>query len=162
MRNVIGFWRTVRLIASLAVVAVLTSAAFAQSSARGAISGTVKDPTGAGVAGATVEIVNQQTGVVERTLTTNAEGNFTATLLPRARPDRGLSLTSRAHDGQAGHYLTYIDTAADELTALAMHGFEEQLDVRVDNGALRAEHAFWIFGFPFLTLHDRIARKPAA
>ncbi len=90
------------------------------------------------------------------------EGSFTATLLPRSRPDRGLSLTSRAHDGQAGHYLTYIDTAADELTALAMHGFEEQLDVHVDDGTLRSEHAFWIFGFPFLTLHYRITRKPAA
>ena len=28
--------------------------------------------------------------------------------------------------------------------------------------ALRAEHSFWIFGFPFLTLDYRIARKPAA
>ena len=90
------------------------------------------------------------------------EGSFTATLLPRSRPDRGLTLTSRAHDGQAGHYLTYVDTAADELTALAVHGFEEQLDVFVEDGALRAEHAFWVFGFPFLTLHYRIARKPAA
>jgi hypothetical protein len=90
------------------------------------------------------------------------EGSFTATLLPRSRPDRGLMLTSRAQDGQAGHYLTYIDTAADQLTALAVHGFEEQLDVYVGNGALRAEHTFWIFGFPFLTLHYRIARKPAA
>jgi hypothetical protein len=89
------------------------------------------------------------------------EGSFTATLRPRARPDRGLTLTSRVHDGQAGHYLTYIDTAADELTALAVPGFEEQLDVFVDNGALRAEHAFWVFGFPFLTLHYRIERKPA-
>ena len=89
------------------------------------------------------------------------EGSFTATLLPRSRPDRGLTLTSRVHDGQAGHYLTYVDTAADELTALAVHGFEEQLDVFVDDGALRAEHAFWVFGFPFLTLHYRIARKPA-
>ena len=89
------------------------------------------------------------------------EGSFTATLLPRSRPDRGLRLTSRAHDGQAGHYLTYIDTSADELTALAVHGFEEQLDVFVDNGALRAVHTFWIFGFPFLTLDYRIARKPA-
>jgi hypothetical protein len=88
-------------------------------------------------------------------------GSFTATLVPRSRPDRGLTLTSRAHDGQAGHYLTYIDTAAEELTALAVHGFEEQLDVYVEDGALRAEHAFWIFGFPFLTLHYRIARKPA-
>lgn len=87
------------------------------------------------------------------------EGSFTATLLPRSRPDRGLTLTSRVHDGQAGHYLTYVDTAADELTALAVHGFEEQLDVFVDDGALRAEHAFSVFGFPFLTLNYRIARK---
>jgi hypothetical protein len=90
------------------------------------------------------------------------EGSFTATLLPRSRPDRGLTLTSRVHDGQAGHYLTYVDTAADELTALAVHGFQEQLDVFVEEGALRAEHAFWIFGFPFLTLHYRITRKPVS
>lgn len=88
------------------------------------------------------------------------EGSFTATLRPRSRPDGGLTLTSRVHDGQAGHYLTYIDTAADELTALAVHGFEEQLDVYVDDGGLRAEHSFWIFGFPFLTLDYRIGRKP--
>ena len=62
------------------------------------------------------------------------EGSFTATLLPRSRPDRGLTLTSRVDDGQAGHYLTYVDTAADELTALAVHGFEEQLDVFVEDG----------------------------
>ncbi len=89
------------------------------------------------------------------------EGSFTATLLPRSRPDRGLTLTSRVHDGQAGHYLTHVEPAADELTVLAVHGFEEQLDVFVEDGALRAEHAFWVFGFPFLTLHYRITRKPA-
>jgi hypothetical protein len=90
------------------------------------------------------------------------EGSFTATLAPRSRPDRGLTLTSRVDDGQAGHYLTYVDTSADELTALAVHGFEEQLDVFVEDGALRATHAFWVFGFPFLTLHYRITRKPTA
>ncbi len=89
------------------------------------------------------------------------EGSFTATLLPQSRPDRGLTLTSRVDDGQAGHYLTYVDSAADELTALAVHGFEEQLDVFVEDDVLRAEHAFWLFGFPFLTLHYRITRKPA-
>ena len=87
------------------------------------------------------------------------EGSFTATLRPQARRDGGLTLTSRVRDGQAGHYLTYVDTAADELTALAVHGFEEQLDVFVEDGVLRAEHAFWVFGFPFLVLHYRIARK---
>ena len=90
------------------------------------------------------------------------EGSFTATLLPRSRPDGGLTLTSRAADGQAGHYLSYVDTAADELTTLAVHGFQEQLDVFVEEGTLRAEHAFWLFGFPFLTLHYRISRKPTA
>jgi hypothetical protein len=90
------------------------------------------------------------------------EGSFTATLLPRSRPDGGLTLTSRVHDGQAGHYLTYVDSTADELTALAVHGFEEQLDVFVEDGALRAEHAFWVFGLPFLTLHYRIGRKSGA
>jgi hypothetical protein len=88
------------------------------------------------------------------------DGSFTATLRPQARPDRGLTLTSRVHDGQAGHYLTYVDPTADELTALAVHGFEEQLDVFVEAGALRAAHSFWVFGFPFLTLDYRITRKP--
>jgi hypothetical protein len=87
------------------------------------------------------------------------EGSFTATLLPRSRPDGGLRLTSRVHDGQAGHYLAYVDPAADELTVLAVPGFQEQLDVHVEGGALRAEHAFWIFGLPFLTLDYRITRK---
>jgi hypothetical protein len=89
------------------------------------------------------------------------EGSFTATLRPRSRPDGGLTLTSRVRDGQAGHYLTYVDTSADELTALAVHGFEEQLDVFVEDDVLRAEHAFWVFGLPFLVLRYRIARKPA-
>src|SRR3954471_17564535 len=88
------------------------------------------------------------------------EGSFTATLLPQARPDRGLRLTSRVHDGQAGHYLTYIDSTADELTALSVHGFEEQLDVYVEDAALRAEHTFWVFGYQFLTPHYRMTRKP--
>jgi hypothetical protein len=87
------------------------------------------------------------------------EGSFTATLRPRSRSDRGLTLTSRVDDGQAGHYLTYVDPEADELTVLAVNGFEEQLDVFVEDGVLRAEHAFWVFGFPFLTLHYRIERK---
>ncbi len=89
------------------------------------------------------------------------EGSFTATLLPRSRPDRGLTLTSHVSDGHAGHYLSYVDTAADELTTLAVHGFEEQLDVFVEDGVLRAEHSFWVFGFLFLTLHYRITRKAA-
>lgn len=88
------------------------------------------------------------------------EGSFTATLRPRSRPDGGLTLTSRVTDGQAGHYLSYVDTAADELTTLSVPGFEEELDVWVRDGELRAEHVFRLFGFGFLTLDYRITRKP--
>src|SRR5215467_5370986 len=90
------------------------------------------------------------------------QASFTATLLPRARPGGGLVLTSRADDGQAGHYLAYVDPATRDLTALAVHGFAEQLDVYVHDGELRAEHAFSVFGLPFLVLHYRINRKPGS
>ena len=60
------------------------------------------------------------------------QASFTATLLPRARPGGGLVLTSRSDLDQPGHYLAYIDPATRDLTALAVHGFAEQLDVYVD------------------------------
>ena len=89
------------------------------------------------------------------------EGSFTATLLPRTGPGGGLTLTSRG-DGLShpGHYLTYVDRSDDQLTALAVPGFAEQLDVYVDDGQLRADHAFAVFGLPFLTLRYTIDRKP--
>ena len=62
------------------------------------------------------------------------QASFTATLLPRLRADGGLTLTSMGVDDQIGHYLTYIDPSTDELTALAVHGFAEHLDVYVDGG----------------------------
>ena len=88
--------------------------------------------------------------------------SFTATLLPRARPDGGLVLTSRSDLDQPGHYLAHTDPATQELTVLAVRGFAEQLDVYVHDGELRAEHAFSVFGLPFLVLNYRIHRKPVS
>jgi hypothetical protein len=85
--------------------------------------------------------------------------SFTATLQPSARPGGGLVLDSRVPGGQPGHYITYIDPVTEELTTAAVRGFAERLDVYADGGELRAEHAFWVFGFPFLVLHYRIKRK---
>jgi hypothetical protein len=90
------------------------------------------------------------------------QGSFTATLQPRARPGGGLVLTSRSEDDQPGHYLTYIDPETRDLTVLAVHGFAEELDVYVEDGEVRAEHAFWVFGMAFLVLHYRMHRKPGA
>jgi hypothetical protein len=102
--------------------------------------------------------------------------SFTATLLPRARPGagngpgdgpgdgpgngQGLVLDSRSELDQPGHYLTYIDAETAELTTVVVRGFAERLDVYVEAGELRAEHAFWVFGLPFLVLHYRMHRKP--
>ncbi len=88
------------------------------------------------------------------------QASFTATLAPRARPGGGLVLDSRSDLDQPGHYLTYIDAQTGELTTAAVRGFAERLDVYVEQGQLRAEHAFWVFGFPFLVLHYRMHRKP--
>jgi hypothetical protein len=60
---------------------------------------------------------------------------------------------------QPGHYLTYVDPQTRELTTLAVHGFAEQLDVYVEDGQVRAEHAFRVFGLPFLILQYRMHRK---
>ena len=93
------------------------------------------------------------------------QASFTATLAPSARPGagsgQGLVLDSRSELDQPGHYLTYIDPQTSELTTAAVRGFAERLDVYVDDqGELRAEHAFWVFGLPFLVLHYRMHRKP--
>jgi hypothetical protein len=87
------------------------------------------------------------------------QANFTATLAPRRRPGGGLRLTSKGGDGQTGHYLSYIDAGSRALSTLAVHGFAEELDVYVEDGELRADHAFSVFGLPFLTLEYRITRK---
>jgi hypothetical protein len=87
------------------------------------------------------------------------QASFTATLLPSSRPDGRLVLTSRSDLDHPGHYLTVVDAATRDLTALAVHGFAEELDVYVAGEELRAEHAFWVFGLPFLVLHYRIHRK---
>lgn len=87
------------------------------------------------------------------------QGTFTATLLPKGRAGGGLKLTSKSDLPHPGHYLAYIDPATRDMTALAVAGFAEELQVHVTGGELRAEHAFWVFGLPFLVLHYRIRRK---
>ena len=88
------------------------------------------------------------------------QASFTATLAPTARPGGGLVLSSRSELKHPGHYLTYIDSETRELTTAEVRGFAEQLDVFVEDGELRAEHAFWVFGLPFMVLHYRMHRKP--
>ncbi len=64
------------------VVLAAAAIAAAQGGATGAISGTAQDISGAALVGAEVQIINQDTGVVTRTMKTDANGSFVAPLLP--------------------------------------------------------------------------------
>ena len=71
-------WR--RIIAALALIVSMTAVAYAQNEGR--FTGAVLDPSGAVVAGATVSVKNERTGVV-KTVTTDAGGRYVVTgLLP--------------------------------------------------------------------------------
>ncbi|WP_263384846.1 carboxypeptidase regulatory-like domain-containing protein [Granulicella arctica] len=68
-------------VALLIAAFTLTSVASAQE-VSGSISGTIIDPSGASVKGAIVTLTNADRGHVERSLTTNAAGFYTANSLP--------------------------------------------------------------------------------
>ncbi len=73
---------SIRLVILSLIAFAFTAQAFGQGGATGAIAGTVQDPSGAVVANAEVHITNQDTNVLERTVTTGADGTFAAPLLP--------------------------------------------------------------------------------
>ncbi|HKX28822.1 MAG TPA: carboxypeptidase-like regulatory domain-containing protein, partial [Blastocatellia bacterium] len=72
--------RARRILSTLVVMAFLTVTAWSQTF-RGGISGSVTDNTGAVIAGAGVQIVNQATGLT-RTQETTSTGDFTFAELP--------------------------------------------------------------------------------
>jgi carboxypeptidase family protein/TonB-dependent receptor-like protein len=76
MRSVLRF-----LASGLLTSILFAATAFSQGSQTGGITGVVTDPQGSVVAGATVEIFNENTGKQERSTNTNEDGAFTATLL---------------------------------------------------------------------------------
>src|SRR5260370_1181568 len=69
-----------RFVQALTFVLFLATSANAQETT-GTITGTVRDPSGATVPGASVTILNARTGV-ERRIAANSEGNYVAAALP--------------------------------------------------------------------------------
>lgn len=66
--------------------AVLTFCAAALAQNTGSITGTVKDPTGASISGASVVITNPDHGINRQTVT-NSDGEYTETALPQGKYD---------------------------------------------------------------------------
>src|SRR5437016_1645662 len=77
-----------RVLLRLAVLIAFFSwvcSAGAQITSNGDITGTVKDPSGAALPGATVTITNADTGLVARRVTSDQSGNYSAPLLSVGR-----------------------------------------------------------------------------
>ena len=71
-----------RVVGILFLTLTLSSAAWAQGGATGAINGTVQDQSGAAVANAKIDIISEATSQSVRQVTADSAGLFTAPLLP--------------------------------------------------------------------------------
>ena len=78
MRVVRSLFAVVFLLATL----LFGARVYGQGGATGAIGGAVVDTSGASISGAEVQIISASTESLARKLTTNADGEFVATLLP--------------------------------------------------------------------------------
>jgi len=119
-----------KLLTSLVLVLVAGMSAnqvLAQGGATGAISGVVQDPSGAVVPDAEVRIINQQTGVLARTLTTDANGAFTAQLLPV-----GVYSISVKSSGFAVETFADVDVRITETTRVTARMRPQALQQRVE------------------------------
>jgi hypothetical protein len=101
-------------------VLVLSAIAFAQSD-RGTITGTVTDPAGAVIPGATIKAKNTATGVEYPAATTNT-GNYTLAQLPTGPYEVSVSMTG---------FKTYVRTGLTVLAAQTL-----RIDVTLEIGAI--------------------------
>src|SRR5258707_9592040 len=83
MREVYKIFGATLLLTAL----LLASRAYGQGGATGAIAGAVVDTSGASISGAEVQIISASTESIVRKLSTNADGEFVATLLPPGNYD---------------------------------------------------------------------------
>jgi hypothetical protein len=109
----------------------------ARASMGGAISGTVKDPTGSAIAGASVSAVETNTGLAYKTHTSNA-GYYALPVLPVGRYDLDVEA-----QGFAGYHRKDIvlDTNASLTLDAALQPGQVQQTVTVSDCALHIETA---------------------
>src|SRR5437867_1425749 len=113
------------------LVLTLIGHALGQGGATGAITGTVEDPSGAVLAGADVRILNQDTGALARSLKTDANGSFTATLLPVG--SYTVSVTSGGFQEAKFSDIPVRVTETTRMTAkLRPQAVQEKIDVQAE------------------------------
>ena len=127
------------ILAAVALLALSSLVATAQESA-GSISGTITDPSGASVKGATVTLTNTDRGQDIRKLTTNSAGFYTATSLPLGTYSIKISYKGFKSEVVTGIVLH----VADDLTVnrtLTVGNAEETISVLADQVQLNLQDA---------------------
>jgi Carboxypeptidase regulatory-like domain len=130
---------TRRVVFALLLSMTAAQLALGQTSTTGAIRGTVTDPQGATIAGATVTVTSEATAQV-RTVKTDASGQFTVGLLP---PEvYKITITSPGFKTEQPAPITVIVTETARADAKLVLGSEsETVEVTSDAQLLQSENA---------------------
>jgi hypothetical protein len=121
----------------LLVGAFFISGVFAQSeSGASSLEGSVKDQNGAVVQGATVTVKNTETNL-ERTVTTNADGNFSVNVLPVG--NYNVKVNSNGFAEYSANTVLKVGETTPVEVVLAPQGANVQVEVTGDTDTIDAE-----------------------
>ena len=115
-----------RILLGLCIVGLMAASALAQGGT-GQISGTVTDPNGAVVSGASVKIVNTSTNLA-RNSTTNEDGVYTFTLLPAGT--YSVEVSSQGFQAYKATAVVNVAQTTAIDTQLSVSGGEVTVDVQ--------------------------------
>ncbi|HET8667825.1 MAG TPA: carboxypeptidase-like regulatory domain-containing protein, partial [Terriglobales bacterium] len=124
-----------RVLLVLGIVTLVTALAFGQAET-GMVTGTITDPSGAAVTGATVTVKSTTSGTT-RTSTTNATGNYSVTNL---RPDiYDVAVTAPNFQSQTRRINVTVGSRNEVSAALAVAGSSTTVEVTAESGAAQVE-----------------------
>src|SRR5215467_2796174 len=122
---------SIRFIVLSVVMLALTAASFGQGGATGAISGTVQDPSGAVVGNAQVQITEQDTNQLQRTISTGPDGVFTAPLLPVGTYTVSIHASGFA-DAQVRDVVVRVTETTRLTTKLSTQAVQQKIEVQAE------------------------------
>ena len=123
MRSVLRF-----LASGLLISILFATVAFSQGSQTGGLTGVVTDPQGAVVPGATVNVINESTGQTERSVTTEADGGYSVTLLPPGKYRLEITARNFKHSDITGVQVRINETTRQDVT-LAVGNVQEKVEI---------------------------------
>src|SRR6266571_1254219 len=130
---------SLRFVLSATVIALLaTTFVFSQVESTG-ITGAVKDPTDAVISGATVNIYNNETGVLERQLTTGSNGEFVAALLRPAT--YRVEVSARGFKQYKAIVAVRVGETVKHVAKLQVGGSQELVTVEATQTLINTESA---------------------